>query len=111
MKRHSVEEPERGVEIGFFGVVIWEIIGALMLAVFLLMGAAVLWLTDKLNPGFASRLAQDKSDFLLFLFGAVAIATLAAVWWFRKSEDRRDRQNHHDKEQEARDLQEMANTE
>ncbi|HVF85475.1 MAG TPA: hypothetical protein VM821_05815 [Abditibacteriaceae bacterium] len=98
MARDSSEEFDRDVEISFFGAVICEIIG---IAVFLFIGAAIFWLTDKLNPNFASAVAQGNSDFILFLFGAAAIATLAAVWWFRKSEDRRDRQNHAARNREA----------
>ena len=98
MARHFSEKTELGFIRELFVVAIGDIGGMLLM---LLIGAMVFWLADRLDPNFVSSVAQGKSDFLPYLFGAIAILTFAAVRWLRKDEERRDRQNHADANREA----------
>lgn len=99
MARRSTESKSE-----LHGFMVGEVFTTLIVPLLLLIGAAVLWLIDKLNPNFASRLAQDKSNFLPFLVGAVVITTFAAVWLHRKYGSRYKRVSLDEREQEAEEF-------
>lgn len=63
----------------------------LLLPIFTVVIAGILWTTDKFNPQFASNLASGNSTLSWWLFGGVAVFAIWKGWNQKISRKNRER--------------------